>query len=237
VRGTKKAILFTGLWQKLHTPPLTKAWGSVRGREVLELLCSALWHFELAADLGGGFSTEDMPKLFSGTHTPWEEWLTNKPQLLMQSVGCQLSIQYTFPVFPDARVNSLIQTMMLADGALRLAGARDILREELKRKSLPSAKLPAVLMDCQSMLTQTGDFRSPPSRKERVRKRVLLVIAFRDSLMHGEKYSRSSDPIKEFREKWIHNYFKPSRLAYAPAIIAQACKEVLEHLIRSVRLL
>ena len=73
--GTKKAILFTGLWQKLHAPPLTKAWGSVRGREVLELLCSALWHFELAAELGGGFPTEDMPQLFSGTHTPWEEAL------------------------------------------------------------------------------------------------------------------------------------------------------------------
>lgn len=238
--GTKKQIPFTGLWQKLHASPAAKAWGNVRGREVLELLCSALWHLELAAEMDGGFSTKYMQELFRGTHTPWEEWLHSRPYLSIQSPGCQLILQYIFNTFPDARFNSLIQTALLADGALRLYGAQDVLRAELKKKGPLLAKLPTVLADCKSILKATGEFRTSPSSfnsQEQILKSVIIVTAFRDSIVHGEKYSKKSDPIRVFRQKWINNDFKPNRITYSPAVIGRACKEVFEKLVSSLRYL
>lgn len=227
--GTQKQIPFSHLWNKLPLPS-AGVWKRTPGREFLELLCGALWHLELAAEIGGGFPTENMQKLHGGASIPWADWLNHKPTPSVESVGCQLVISYTFHVGPNARLNSLVQTLTLANGALRLAGARDVLQHHLRSRRL---SLPAVLEDHRSILHSSGNFLAPSSlskHKERILKRVLIVVAFRDSIMHGEAFSGSPDKSRKFRKLWINGRLHQNRPKYSPAVIAQACREVWERL-------
>lgn len=232
--GSQQQISFTPLWQKLPRPP-ARIWRRTIGREILELLCSALWHLELAAAIGEGFPTATMQKLHRGAHVPWEEWLTQDPTLSVQSGECQLTIRYAFPLFFNVRYQSLLQTMSLANGALRLAGARDILRVTLRRAAR-HPQLPAVLEDYESILDSTGNFLTSPSlsqHKEQILRKVLIMVAFRDSIMHGETFSGRPDVCRKFRQLWIDGRLNRKQPKYSPAVIARACRCVWEKLVGS----
>jgi hypothetical protein len=231
VAGTKKQIPFLHLWAKLPRPS-AGVWKRTPGREVLELLCGALWHLELAAEIGGGFPIDNMQTLHGGANVPWEDWLNQQPVPSIRSEEHQLTIHYTFRSPLNARLQSLVQTTLLANGALRIAGARDVLRYHLRRRGLST--LPAVLEDYRSILDSSGNFlTSPPlSRyKEQILKRVLIVVAFRDSIMHGELFSGASNESKKFRKLWIKGRLNQNRPKYSPAVIAQACRGVWENLV------
>jgi hypothetical protein len=118
--------------------------------------------------------------------------------------------------------------MLLANGTLRLAGAWDILESTLKRTPF------AVLDDYRNILESDGNFKvvSPYSKyKERILKNVLIVMAFRDSITHGEVFSGNKDRRGKFRELWIEGRLKGNHPKYSSAVIAQACRGVWENLV------
>ena len=73
-----------------------------------------------------------------------------------------------------------------------------------------------------------ADFSNP---LKHLRMCLLLVIAFRDSFMHGENPS-GSDPRRKFRAKWFAGDFVSTtpKIPYSPAMIAQACQKVWEEI-------
>lgn len=225
-------IQFTELWSKVP-PPSAKVWNLSRGREVLELLCGALWHLELAAGTGGGFSTVAMGKLSVGGRPPWQEWLRMRPALSVEHSENQLAIGYSFSAHFDPPLRNLLQTMLLANAALRLAGARSILLERGLVKTPP-----AILGDYVSILQVDGNFKIPsphPPDKTRVFRDVLIVVAFRDSIMHGETLTGKKDERRKFRDLWIEGRLKQNRPIYSSAEIAQACRGVWLNLVSCLK--
>ena len=59
---------------------------------------------------------------------------------------------------------------------------------------------------------------------------LVIVLALRDSLMHGEDPTgkMKSEPIPKFRDLWIKNQLHG--IKYSPSVIAEACYKVLEEL-------
>jgi hypothetical protein len=94
---------------------------------------------------------------------------------------------------------------------------------------------------------QTDNFKKPYDKK---RQQYLIVLAMRDSFMHGEieeqekvnvlkkeakrsKNARQQLKRRMFRELWFKGKLEP-RLPYSPEVISKACREVAEELINVV---
>jgi hypothetical protein len=230
-------IDFTCLWKDLppHTDTRWRAKHPKQKRELLHLLCGALWHLELAAEITGkNFSDAPMGDALDAPANkpivPWEPWtsLAPNPPKVEVDTGMdehKLSMSYTYhtPISVPKRMH--LQTLFLGDGALRLAGVYEYLNPK-----------PAALSgdDCfTDLLDEHGYFNpsidtSTPLIDARVR--LLLVIAFRDSFMHGERRDGENRRWK-FRTNWFDGRFTQTHnLPYSPAIIAQACRKVWEEL-------
>ena len=227
-------IDFTKLWQSL---PLEGYSGWTKTdwdnrREILHLLCGALWHLELASRMqNGDFSEDNIEVLLAPGHArlaPWEHWTSRfpvPPEVTVHTEEHTLTMRYTFCTSLPPHVTVLLQTLLLADGALRLAGAYELL-PTLKRPRLGEDNFGDILQNDGSF--KRVDFSNP---LKHLRMCLLLVIAFRDSFMHGENPS-GSDPRRKFRAKWFAGDFVSTtpKIPYSPAMIAQACQKVWEEI-------
>jgi hypothetical protein len=234
-------IDFAALWQRLpkaHYPGWRRTRWDNR-REILHLLCGALWHLELASQMTNrDFSASKIegilnPNPEQNPLAPWEPWTLNPHfpaphDVTVRTEERMLTMRYVFCAPFPAYLPVHLQTVLLADGALRLAGAYEL---------LPSPK-PTTLGDVDNfgdILTSDGSLnrkidRSDPLKDKRVC--LLLVIALRDSFMHGEN-APDKKPRFEFRNKWFAGYFvSPNHdVPYSPAIIARACQKVWEEIL------
>src|SRR5262249_9939959 len=162
-------------------------------------------------------------KLLGGADLPWQEWLNQTPVPSVQSAKNGLTMHYSFHVSLDPRLKNLIQTMLLANGVLRLAGARDILISELSKNKKP---LPAMLGDYSSSLDRTGNFiilSANSKYKEGALKNAVIVVDFRESIMHVEVPQvkppyKKGEKIRKFRELWIKGQHTQKRPKYSPAV-------------------
>ena len=193
-----------------------------------------------------------MATLLSSEHgepLPWKDWLQNTHGLCVHSDAHQLTMHYTFTLAAE-RPKIFLQSLLLADGALRLAGILDIL--QVIDKHGVYFDDPTTIINVSgyfrlSVFDHVGHFKKPYDEK---RQQYLIVLAMRDSFMHGEieeqaklnvlrkeakrsKNARQQLKRRMFRELWFKGKLAP-RLPYSPEVIAKACREVAEELINVV---
>lgn len=152
-------------------------------REVYELLSGALWHLELGASLGP-FPSQRLDSTYGPQGILWRTYLNERRSMHSELEPAQLTM--TCPVnAPSAEfARSLVQSMLVANGALRIAGARWLL---FQRADEIDTTRPLVL------------HREPLSTSDETQRATLIVLAFRDSFMHGEMPD-GGDERKQFRE-------------------------------------
>jgi hypothetical protein len=199
-------------------------------REIAELLCGALWHFDLAEQIGP-FSPVKMSTLLGGTPVPWAAWLEqgNTVTLPPKEGG-----PWTISMPTDPRFTSFAQSALLGSVALRLAGAWQILyegknpppRSKQQPKSWAKSLKDPMLDDPEKILDNSGNFNSP--HPLHITQQVLIVVAFRDSFMHGETPT-GGGPIWQHRKRWRNSN------DYNLETIAQACIGVWEALLTIVK--
>jgi hypothetical protein len=224
---------YTGLWSDLPLPT-ERCWRQKNKREVLHLLCGALWHLELASHItGGDFSEDHMDIALNASPNrkpvaPWEDWIApsqGRPTVAVKTDDRILTICYTYGTSISSSRHVHLQTLLLTDGALRLAGAYDLC--STKPTTLKGNK------SFEDILCATGAFDPSVSLSTplmNLRVCLLLVTALRDSFMHGEKRP-GNDRRWKFRANWFAGAFAHTyNLPYSPAIIAQACRKVWEEL-------
>ena len=158
---------------------------------------------------------------------PWEHWTSHFPALPEVSVQTDertLTMRYTFGTSLPSHLPVLFQTLLLADGALRLAGAYELLPASTLTKLGDDDSFRDILKD-EGIFKNKADLSDP-------RVCLLLVIAFRDSFMHGEDPEKKQPRFK-FRRKWFAGDFTSinPKIPYSPAIIAQSCQRVWEEII------
>lgn len=197
-------------------------------REIAELLCGALWHFDLAEQIGP-LSPVKTSALLGGTPLPWAAWLQ---QGYTVTLSPKESGPWTISMPTDPRFKSFVQSMLLGSTALRLAGAWRILYDgknpppKQQPKSWANSLKDPVLDDPGKILDHSGNFNSP--HPPLITQQVLLVVAFRDSFMHGETPT-GAGPIRHYRKQWLNLN------DYNLETIAQACIGVWKDLLAIVK--
>ena len=169
---TATAVL-EALWQLV--PQNHDVWAHVepgrhaqaRWREVVELVCGSLWHLERAAQVGR-FDAEQYEELRNIDMRPWETWQASRTAQPGETDG------------GTNLVTTNIQSMLLADAILRLAGAWQILEDMGKVNMSPTAKR---LGKLRNAVAEDGSLK--PGTNEDIRG-LLVLHAVRDTLMHGE---------------------------------------------------
>lgn len=176
---------------------LSKTWPTAnkdeRKREILELLCTAVWHLQKAYELGNIPRTKLkslIPKRVGGK-TPLQQWVesgewfdTNKTDL-----------------------NSTVQSMFIADAALRLDGVLWVLRDNsgLAKNAFSNSVL-ADRKEMDQWLTSSVF----PGIKPNILGQVTIVVAFRDAYMHGEiagaRFHKDWPKYAAFRQTGLRDY-------------------------------
>ena len=119
----------------------------------------------------------------------------------------------------DRRPTIFMQSMLLADVALRLAGIWYILHDarypgKHKKPEIWAASLEKHLM----IVEEPDDIYDKKDDSPRM-KHLLNVMALRDSFMHGELPTGGSN-IRKYREEWINSSY------YNLYRISEACLDV-----------
>lgn len=217
--------IFTSLWQSLpeagaevwkHNMPSENKYNL---REALELLCSILWRLELAFELGK-LSEESLSNYRANTRKGrdsrgWETWRGQYKGLSVAWNDNELLVKYNFHVSPDDAIRYTLQTTMIADIALRLTGTHEILRcicQEPKPPFLAERK------EIKQWLKQkTAYFNKSVTE---IQKQVVLMLALRDSYMHGEiplpEDEKPNDTLVIFRKQRLP--------CYSPREMFEACQ-------------
>ena len=224
---------FTALWQYLPNVG-SELWSYnskvaeriIRQRSALELLAGALWHLELASELGE-FPKENMRTFFKGkggntNPQPWEVWLEQSKGLSGEFLKDELLARYRFSSSSDPSVSFLLQSMLIADAALRIDGARDLLR----RNKNPDHFLFAKLEDIEGWLGKA----SAGSQRlvEKIKMNLTILVTFRDSYMHGEKPDSKHRCRYPQYSKFRENFFNQYKLAQ----VVEACQEIWKELVK-----
>ncbi len=180
-----------------------------RWREVVELLCGATWHLEQAVRVSP-FDAEQYNKLRDIDKRPWQTWLDSRSYSSPQSDAHQAG---------DLAATN-IQSMLLADAVLRLAGAWEIL-EDLGR-----------LGQCQSV-ARMGTLNDALNSDGRIKtgtdptiEGLLVLRAVRDTFMYGE-LSRDGRTARHHNRNALYK-----SAAYAPAAIFEYCLQASELMFR-----
>jgi hypothetical protein len=241
---TKPTYQSQELWKDLDSLP-RKVWQDTpRGsgdplpwREIAQLLCSAAWHFELAEKLQTPFSSKKMTALLGKKAPwPWGSWLK------CRQAFCDLPIEghpWVRPRFADSVSRKLVdrsiifsQSTLLGDVALRLAGSWEILRDGKHRTPQktwgPFIMDPMIVKSLDCLLDTSGKIKCPTTIPP-IMKQLLVVVAFRDSFMHGE-ISDKSNKRRKYRDLWI------SSKEYTPKVIGEACLGVWKCLLNIVKM-
>jgi hypothetical protein len=221
----EKNVEFTRLWD-LVPKPKNRLWESQR--EILELFCGALWNLEVAEKIKS-FPTADMQERYGQSSIlPWEDFIAEPRQISSHIEQRQLIIACA--AHSEDHITGMIQNVMFSNGALRLSGIWDILKYKNIADSRP------VMQEPTDLLNEAGEFLSLHYPK--ITEHVLIVIALRDSLMHGESPLLGNHPSPKmkksaaFRRRWIAGKYP---FKYSPSVIAEACKAVFTELIDVVK--
>lgn len=160
-----------------------------RRRNAWELMCGALWHLELAVSLGVVPSTtieqsrSQQIQKYGGI--PWEQLLKCRQKPSAVVIGDTLRISCGLPSSASPCLVYLLQSMLVADAAIRLDGARDILLRTWRRKHRP-----LVLCDRKTIESDAHWLGNDASRFSALpwhRRHIITIVAFRDWYLHGEK--------------------------------------------------
>lgn len=192
-------------------------------REILELLCGAIWHLDLAARCGD-FSKKSFRDLRSENVTlPVEIWLEQIQRDTANHAGTFLTSCFSMEHNNSNQAKYFIQSMLLADTALRLAGIRDIL-SRLNIDKNRASPVTATRSEICKWLEQ-NTFLSDP-----IKEHIIIIEAFRDSFMHGEFPTDTKNPgSKNLRNFRIENLYN-----YSPLQIAQNCLNVCEKILDKI---
>ena len=202
---------FARLWRLLSVPG-PQLWrqyraaveGPERQREALELLASVVWHLELASSLAS-WPTQKMEQFYSqllcdqtDALTPWKIWVEHYNRVKVTRSQAQILIDFSLRERADVAVYA-VQNTLIADAAMRLDSAREVLRPISNKDSL-------VLMKRSDL--ERG-LQSPPV--PRIVKATAIVVAFRDSYLHAEVATpkarwKNLPPLAEFRRKLSRRY-------------------------------
>jgi hypothetical protein len=115
-----------------------------------------------------------------------------------------------------------MQSMLIADAALRIEGARDLLRRNKHSSHLLFGKL----QDIEGWLGRV----SAPSQglAEKIKMNLTILVTLRDSFMHGEMPDRRRrqcyPEYSRFRESFFEEYTLDQ--------VAKACAEIWKELVR-----
>ncbi len=197
-----------------------------RIRNALELLCGALWHLELARAIGN-FPTEGIIEYRENYKNfkkciPWQAWVEHHNKVTAGFCADLLTIKYHFSNHPDVALLTLIQTMLVADAAFRLYGARDVLSriDSLKKQRLPILASPK---EVASWLDKNSATFIDAATE--LQKYVVTLIAFRDWYMHGE--------IPDEHAFWVLRRFRMNSIgSFSLSKIADSCLAVWIELTR-----
>lgn len=204
-------ISFANLWQQIPDSD-SRIWSKnvshrasdkapLSWREVIELLCGALWHLELAAQIAP-FPAESFSEPQGSL---WKDWLEKRRQVSTQYNEGQFS-SYALDDSLTPRLRYLVQNMLLADSILRTAGTWWLLSTRGQ-------------LDEQYHVLQ-----NPEQADSSLKRQVLIVLAFRDSFMHGEMPPDRNGARFNFRKNWISGTLKDT--PYSPAVVAAAGRDV-----------
>src|SRR5262245_4898233 len=193
-------VCFARLW-KLLSAPEPELWreyraatrGPKRQREALELLASVVWHLEMANTLAP-WPTQNMEEFYSDllyrqpdALTPWKIWVDHYNEVKVTLTVAQILIDFSLRERADVAVYA-VQNTLIADAAMRLDSAREVLRPISNKDFL-------VLMKRSDLERGLQSVRVP-----RIVKATAIVVAFRDSYLHAEIATRNA-PLADFRQK------------------------------------
>jgi hypothetical protein len=178
--------------------------GPRRKREVLELLCSVLWHLELASALGE-FPRRTMlnyrEQYVEGAQTiPWASWARCRKGTQASLQNDILAILLLFSHEPDNSFRYLLQSTLTADAALRLDATRKACKVVAHD---PKSPLFANGLQISGWIDKSTLGFLPSTSP--LQQQVTLIVAFRDSYMHSEVGDKG-DAIRAFREKMLARY-------------------------------
>lgn len=176
-----------------------------RWREIVELLCGATWHLEQAVKVSP-FDAEKYEELRAVDDRPWQTWLDSR------DLGGPHG--ETHQVSDLAATN--IQSMLLADAVLRLAGAWEILEDMAKSGCCPSVAKMGTLNDALGSNGRVKIGTDPAIE------RLLVLRAVRDTFMHGE-LSRDQRTGRHRHRNTLY-----TSAAYAPVAIFEYCLQAIE---------
>ena len=151
----------------------TKVWNNIgvgksRVREVVELLCGALWHLRYALELGELDST---PVRYRDEHSSlWKEWLGTRGRI------------------SRAKPQLLVQSLLVSDACLRLAGAQEIFRKGRENTQPLFSTFECIEKKREKDCATTLDLS------------IRRIIIHRDAFMHGEFPNRSNEPRRRARK-------------------------------------
>src|SRR5262245_9212059 len=199
---------FIQFW-KLLSKPKPEIWreyraaarGPKRQREALELLASVVWHLELAHSLAT-WPKQKMEEFYSelldkqaDALTPWKVWVDhyNKVKVMTPPSATQILIDFSLRERADVAVYA-VQNTLIADAAMRLDSAREVLRPISNKNSF-------VLM---KRLPLERRLQSPPV--PRIVKATAIVVAFRDSYLHAEISDKEKRSLALFRRTLSGRY-------------------------------
>jgi hypothetical protein len=182
-----------------------------RKRAILELLCGALFHLELASQLGN-FPSKKMIESLKKCNG-WNQWREKSKDLFVEFSKEGIIVKYPYPD-PSHSAPYLLQSMLIADAVFRLDGCQDLLRSENNNSFLVSDRRTIdKWIDAKS-----GTFKEPT---DEIKKQLAIVVTFRDAYMHGEKQEKDIKGIEallKFRESFFVNY--------SLVEVVEACRQI-----------
>lgn len=194
------------LWSRIPWPELlgeadirTGLEKSQRRVEICEILSSVLWRLQIVEALGPlPHNPMDATRLSIQRSTggvAWQLWGRVRPQVHVVESADAISVTMRFGERVPAAARYLLQSSLVADAALRLAGAFPTL-ESLVGAQKASARSAA------ASWAENGEAATDLDAKS-----TALVLAFRDGYMHSAvSDARQTGPLRHFRSGMWKKY-------------------------------
>ncbi|MBI5317995.1 hypothetical protein [Bradyrhizobium sp.] len=220
--------------------------GLSQHRNAAELLASTLWHLELAHLLGrevwpdgSQFPNETMDE-YRRKHCeeqskdlPWYLWSRQQrePTVKIDQVSSRLSIDYQFDSPIDHSFAYLLQSTLIADAALRLAAAREVLRALRNRPGSPPIN-PTSPNELDVLYADRElDNLAEQQPNDGLAFLVRVIIAFRDRYMHAEIADKEGTRFQKYRETMhltlsLHDVYEACLVVWD--VLFEACSEYIK---------
>lgn len=219
----------TSIWNRIPDSK-DNIWKDNKRREVIELLCGAFWHLEIASQLVE--KIDENNTLYhlhqSGLNNQlfWQEWINKRNQAPDKPLDL-------------AADSYIVQTMFFSNSALRLSGAWEIIEEHIHENRIRSIHTSLSLPNTSTKLSRRKNIDYWLQSQEGVPQKandwlkaypdfgrwlqlhnfifekygneiqtlIALVVTFRDIYMHSEESTFAKyRNYNQFRKDFPHNY-------------------------------